>query len=149
MSKYQALRAYLKDRKAEAVPMTFNEIEKVIGFKLPKSQIYPAWWSNNPTNNVMTNEWLAAGFKTEQVDVEGRKLVFRRMTRAAPLHGDRVVDVLDAGEARRSRRHPLFGWMKGTFMIAPGTDLTAPADPDWADIAEGKQTPGKAEHGGA
>jgi hypothetical protein len=26
--------------------------------------------------------------------------------------------------------------MKGTFTITPGTDLTAPAFPEWADIAE-------------
>jgi hypothetical protein len=28
----------------------------------------------------MTKVWLEAGFKTEQVDIEGRKLVFRRVT---------------------------------------------------------------------
>src|SRR5687767_5502233 len=78
MSKYAALRDYLETRASETVPMTFAEIEKVLGFKLPRSQKYPAWWSNNPNNNVMTNEWLAAGYKTEQVDIEGRKLLFRR-----------------------------------------------------------------------
>lgn len=36
----------------------------------------------------------------------------------------------------RSRRHPAFGWMKGTVTIAPGVDLTEPACPEWADIAE-------------
>ena len=37
-----------------------------------------------------------------------------------------------------SQRHPLFGWMRGLVTIAPGVDLTEPADPDWADIAEAK-----------
>jgi hypothetical protein len=32
-----------------------------------------------------------------------------------------------------SKRHPLFGWMKGTVKIAPGVDLMQPADPQWAD----------------
>jgi hypothetical protein len=32
-----------------------------------------------------------------------------------------------------SKRHPLFGWLKGTVRVAPGVDLTAPADPEWAD----------------
>jgi len=39
-------------------------------------------------------------------------------------------------EPRESRRHPAFGSMKGTIAIAPDTDLTAPACPEWADIAE-------------
>jgi hypothetical protein len=32
-----------------------------------------------------------------------------------------------------SKRHPLIGWLKGTVQIAPGVDLTEPADPEWAD----------------
>jgi hypothetical protein len=142
MSKYVALRDYLETRTTEAVPMTFAEIEKVLGFKLPKSQKYPAWWSNNPDNNVMTNEWLAAGYKTEQVDIEGRKLLFRRTRPPASKTADASPEV------RGPRRHPLFGWLKGTITIAPGTDLTAPADPDWGDIAWGieGQTSGKKDH---
>jgi aspartyl-tRNA(Asn)/glutamyl-tRNA(Gln) amidotransferase subunit A len=27
--------------------------------------------------------------------------------------------------------HPFVGWMKGTVQVAPGVDLTDPADPDW------------------
>ena len=30
-----------------------------------------------------------------------------------------------------SKRHPLFGFLKGTVTIAPGVDLTEPADPYW------------------
>ena len=138
MSKYVALKEYLETRTTETVPMTFADIEKVLGFKLPNSQKYPAWWSNNPTNNVMTNEWLAAGYKTEQVDIEGRKLLFRRTkprVRNAP-----AINVAEESAAKEPRRHPLFGWLKGTITIAPGTDLTAPADPDWGDIAWGKES---------
>ncbi len=135
MSKYDPLRRYLEGRSTQQVPMTFAEIEKVLGFKLPESQRYPAWWSNNPTNNVMTNEWLAAGYKTEQVDIDGRKLVFRRMRPLAPS----PAGSSETGEeAKQPRRHPLFGRMKGIITIRPGTDLTEPADPDWANIASGK-----------
>lgn len=140
MSKYEPLRRYLEDRSTESVPMTFVEIEKLLGFKLPESQKYPAWWSNNPTNNVMTNEWLAAGYKTEQVDIEGRKLVFRRVRSADP----EMENSLELPEevSKQPRRHPLFGRMKGTITIMPNTDLTEPADPDWAHIAWGKQVDG-------
>ena len=134
MGKYEPLRRFLKTQNAKAVVMTFDEVERVLGFTLPASHRYRAWWSNNAFNNVMTNEWLAAGFKTEQVDIEGRKLVFRRVS-AVPT----APKASESDGAKKPRRHPLFGWMKGTFTIAPGTDLTAPADPAWADIAEGKQ----------
>jgi hypothetical protein len=35
-----------------------------------------------------------------------------------------------------SKRHPMFGALKGLVRIAPGTDLTAPADPGWDGISE-------------
>jgi hypothetical protein len=36
-----------------------------------------------------------------------------------------------------SKRHPLFGFMKGTVRVAPGVDLTEPADPEWGERAYG------------
>jgi len=35
-----------------------------------------------------------------------------------------------------SKRHPLMGCLKGTVRIAPGVDLTEPADPEWADMLD-------------
>jgi hypothetical protein len=29
--------------------------------------------------------------------------------------------------------HPLYAMMKGLMFVMPGTDLTQPADPEWAD----------------
>jgi hypothetical protein len=75
---YEGLSDYLKAQDRTLVPMTFDEVATVVGRSLPRSAKYPAWWSNNPSNNAMTKVWLDAGFKTEHVDVEGRKLVFRR-----------------------------------------------------------------------
>ena len=95
----------------------------------------------------MTNEWLAAGYKTEQVDIEGRKLVFRKAEQF-----DHQRDTKQASKAKgrpgHARRHPLFGWMKGMITIAPGTDLTKPADPDWGDIAWGKEEADKDDRAG-
>jgi hypothetical protein len=33
--------------------------------------------------------------------------------------------------------HPLIGALRGTVTIAPGTDLTQPADPEWGKLAYG------------
>jgi hypothetical protein len=127
MGKYAPIRSFLQQRAADFVPMTFAEIERVLGFKLPKSKNLPAWWSNNPTNNVMTNEWLAAGYKTEQVDIAGEKLVFKRSRPAAAKPPE---------ESKQRHRHPIFGALKDVTFIPPGIDLTEPADPEWADLIE-------------
>lgn len=126
MGKYAPIRSFLQKRGTDVVPMTFAEIERVLGFKLPNSKNYPAWWSNNPTNNVMTNEWLAAGYKTEQVDIEKARLVFRRASSA----GASPVKL------PKPERHPIFGALKDVTWIAPGVDLTEPADPEWADLID-------------
>jgi hypothetical protein len=36
----------------------------------------------------------------------------------------------------KESQHPLRGWMKGTLRIAPGVDLTEPADPEWGQRIE-------------
>jgi hypothetical protein len=131
MGKYEPLRLFLEKTTVAEVPMTFSEIEKVIGSRLPPSQRIRAWWSNNPSNNVMTKEWLAAGYKTEQVDIEGRKLIFRRDRHSFPYKGATVGD-----DPKQRRRHPAFGALKDVTWIAPGVDLTEPADPEWADLIE-------------
>lgn len=118
MSKYEPLGQFLKVQKHEFVPITFREIEKILGAKLPASKKYPAWWSNNPSNNVMTKQWLDAGYETESVDIEGGKLVFRRK--------QRVSTKQKVGE-----RAPIFGCMKGMLTVAPGYDITTPTGDDW------------------
>jgi hypothetical protein len=135
MSKYTPLGDYLRKQRMTRVPMTFAEIERLIGAKLPNSQRYPAWWSNNPFNNVMTQIWLDAGFKTEEVDVESRKLVFRRVGEAKP--SSRTS--LSSDNVGAFKPHPLIGWMKGAVRVAPGVDLTEPADPEWGKRAWGDE----------
>ncbi len=126
MGKYEPLGQFLRGQKTARVPMTFEEIEQVIGGPLPpKAQHHRAWWSNNPSNNVMTKVWLRAGYESEQVDMASRKLVFRR---ALGVPGPEQPASPNLGPAKY---HPLLGALKGLVHIMPGTDLTKPADPNW------------------
>lgn len=126
MSKYTPLGEFLRKQRASRVPMSFEEIERVTGIKLPpKAQLHRAWWSNNPLNNVMTKVWLEAGYETEQVDMAERKLVFRRSSTA------REKDMSSVAKDESGGQHPLIGALKGLVKVMPGTDLTRPADPDW------------------
>jgi hypothetical protein len=129
MGKYEPLTEFLQKQPSGEVRMSFAQIERVVGFKLPPvAQRHRAWWSNSPTNNVMTRAWLDAGFRSEQVDMAARKLVFRR---------EKQGGAPKVGSADKSGRHPLIGWMKGTFTIPEGVDLTQPADPEWGERAWG------------
>jgi hypothetical protein len=131
MGKYAPLGDFLRAQFTTLVPMTFDEIEEVTGVKLPpRAQFHRAWWSNNPSNSVMTKVWLEAGFETEQVDMAARKLVFRRVGGAS----GRVTSAPDSKNGVK-KGHPLLGALKGLVQIMPGTDLTKPADPNWGDGA--------------
>ncbi len=93
-----------------------------------------AWWSNNPANNVMTRAWLKAGYRTAGVDMEGRKLVFRKSARAGPPLGsggeeptrDEGFDKADADFFLR-----VSGTLKGTVTVSPGVDPTSPVGERW------------------
>lgn len=120
MSKYEALGQFLKSQNTQLIPLTFADIERIIGATLPASaHKHRPWWSNNGDNSALTRVWLEAGFKSEQVDMEAQKLVFRRIE--------------DAREFPGTGQHPLRGALKGLLRVMEGTDITKPADPDWGN----------------
>ena len=115
MGKYEPLENFLKARKTARWRAGFQEIEALLGFKLPRSALrYPAWWSNDETGHSHAKAWLEAGWRTEEVDLAGRKLTFSRAGMASP-------------DAPKSLADP-WGCMAGTVTIMPGTDLTAPSE---------------------
>ena len=144
MSKYSPLTHHLQTCPQAEVPMSFAEIEAILGFALPpSSRQHRGWWSNNPVNNVMTKAWLAAGYTTRAVDLAGGHLVFAKSAPTPkPLMGfsESPAPLMWADHAPKGLLgdHPLFGCMAGTVRVEPGFDLTAPlfADSDvegWMD----------------
>jgi hypothetical protein len=117
VGKYDPLKAFLISSGAEEVVLGFEEIEALLGARLPPSKRYPAWWSNNPSNNTMTRVWLAAGYRTERLDLEGGRIVFRRSPKSTQVIGG-VIERLEAA-------------LGGTVRLAPGVDLTEPTDEVW------------------
>lgn len=127
MSKYAALQHFLEGVPGSAIPMTFSDIEKVIGAPLPSSsRKHRGWWSNNPTNNVMTHAWLGAGFESAEVDLEAERLVFRR--RAAKV---RTAAAKASEESASVCIHPAYGALKGMIVVPEGVDLTEPMEFEW------------------
>jgi len=140
MTKYAPLEKHLLNKGIESVPMHFSDIENIIDDDLPPSaRKHRAWWSNNPSNSVITYAWLSAGYKTSQVDLEHEKLVFRRTSKPDSRNGDTAGSGGANGNGPlKPFRSPIFGCMKGTVTIPDGVDLTEPADPDWARLIEEK-----------
>ncbi|HSI39272.1 MAG TPA: hypothetical protein VLA00_01855 [Xanthobacteraceae bacterium] len=136
MSKYDALREHLNRLTLQQVPMTFSEIERIIGTRLPPAaDAHRAWWSNNPSNNVMTKAWLAAGYRTEEVDMTARRLVFARVPQNPPAAAPPFARApLPADGDPLAGLH---GGLRGTVHLVGAVDLTAPA---WSDDADGRRT---------
>lgn len=130
--------------------MTFGEIEQVIGSKLPPSAYrHRPWWANEAANHVHAKAWLSAGYRTEQVDMAGKKLIFKRAHFPSPPSGGPAAESRGGlGEPMRAfqddsaknpaARHPLIGALKGWLIVEPGYDLTQPAMPEWAELADRK-----------
>ena len=98
MSKYSPLADFLRAQQRDEVRMTFSEIERIIGSPLPRSHHYRAWWSNNSFNSVMTKVWLDAGFRSAEVDIKRRRLVFRKIGSHAPGRSSATTE----GEVERA-----------------------------------------------
>ena len=125
MSKYEGLSQFLVAARSNMERLTFSEIERVLGFKLPKSAYeYQAWWSNNPTGHSHSRAWIDAGWRTEAPDLGARKVTFIRISRP------------DAETSPKEKPDP-WGCMAGTITFMPGVDLTAPSDEVW-NAEEGK-----------
>src|SRR3954467_5743749 len=88
MSRYKPLGNYLKRAASNSVPMTFKDVEAIIGRKLPPSAYrHRPWWANEARGHSHAKAWLDAGYETEQVDMERRKLVFRRAAHRKATRG--------------------------------------------------------------
>jgi len=76
--KYIGLTNYLKNKTESIVTMSFDEIEKQVGDKLPESaHKHQAFWSNTHTHSVAFG-WLNAGYKTISVDFNIQLVTFKK-----------------------------------------------------------------------
>jgi hypothetical protein len=133
VTKYEPLKTFLARKAAGEVPMRFCEIEEIIGAPLPPVAFrHRAWWSNNPSNSVITLAWLGAGYKTERVDMAGQRLVFRRTVDRPP--GEPSLDEPSA-PSNQSDGGTVIGALRralgGTVRVAIGVDLAAPTGEAW------------------
>ena len=79
MSKYDPLYTYLSQRKENSVTLLFDDMEKIIGDKLPVSAYkYAAWWNNHSEKtHPHSKSWLDAGYETVDISENLGKQIMR------------------------------------------------------------------------
>lgn len=83
MGKYDDLYDFLEriPPDVEEDTLTFDEMEKILGFKLPKSaHAYRQWWANStsPQQHPHAQSWLAAGWTVDTVNQQDKWVRFQR-----------------------------------------------------------------------
>jgi hypothetical protein len=94
MSKYDRFGDYLRGLDPEEVTLTFEEIERVLGFALPESKRHAALWANSGSNWPLTKVWAEAGWRARAVNTREGRVTFYRV-RPKNLSEVGASDLLD------------------------------------------------------
>lgn len=81
-NKYDPLRDHMKFLEGNLWRTTFDEIEHIIGQRLPPSAFkHDAFWARQtePKTHVWKKAWMDAGWEIDSFDRERRVATFRRM----------------------------------------------------------------------
>ena len=78
MDRYSKLTDWLNN--PQLIILTFEQIEEIIGDKLPDSATkYRPWWGNEKdTISRQCNAWMDAGWEVDRVDLKNRIVRFRK-----------------------------------------------------------------------
>lgn len=92
-SKYRPLFEHLRAAQADEVTLTFEDIEALLGVALPASAQSRGWWSNRGRGSLQAAAWLDAGYRVHDIDVDGQRVVFRRLQRQYTVRrvGDTIM----------------------------------------------------------
>lgn len=85
MGKYDALFEHLNGIPPDVkeITLSFEEIEKILGFQLPTSaHRHRAWWSNTFQGHPHAKAWLEAGWVVDRISPDSKQVRFRRSSRA-------------------------------------------------------------------
>lgn len=95
MGKYEPLGDHLRALQGNNWNANFDEIERVLGFRLPKSaRDHRAWWSNHSGgNHSQAAVWVEAGWETRDIDQKRERIRFERVRRARSAHSPSVIPI--------------------------------------------------------
>lgn len=100
--KYRRLYNHLQSRPRREWQTTFQEIESILGFELPRSaRLHRPWWSNQRNGHSQACAWNSAGWETANVNLHSETLSLRptqpqEETKTIDL--DEILPVRSVGE---------------------------------------------------
>lgn len=81
----------------EQLPLTFNEIEALIGSDLPASaRRHRSWWANDAEGHSQAQHWLEAGWRTAQINLTEGRVTFARIREREQAYINFYTKLLDA-----------------------------------------------------
>jgi len=124
MGRYSLLGESLRALRRERIEVTFEEIERILGFTLPRSaRVHRAWWANHGGNAQARDGWLAAGYRVEHVDLERRIVCFVK---------SEAENHLRKGEKRAARDYRSFeDFARKVMSQYFGVELAPRKKKDW------------------
>lgn len=103
-SRYASLTAYLRDKGGTSLKLTFEEIEKILGSRLPVSaRASRAWWANRK-GGLQARSWMDAGYSASELDLEGQVVTFAPLPEPSNLPETSFSDVWTGEQVKKLRR---------------------------------------------
>ncbi len=113
---YEKLKRFLATLplQQEQLALTFDDLGKIMGQKLPKTASHDRPWWANTTVSPQGAAWLAAGWRLENVYLGAQVTVFRRKGKSPLRSIPKYVKAILNGTAHPGRpdSHTLSDWMR-------------------------------------
>ncbi|GAC1582095.1 MAG: hypothetical protein NVS4B1_19050 [Ktedonobacteraceae bacterium] len=95
-SRYAPLAVWLQEQSPseQAVQLTFQQIEAIIGDTLPPSAHERFWWANDSKTRVQSQQWLEVGWRVSKMDMSEETVVFSRIKDREKLYIDFFGELL-------------------------------------------------------
>ena len=58
--------------------MSIDDIEKILGFTLPKASKFSSFWYRKENYRSISSTWTSAGYKISYLDLDNRKISFSK-----------------------------------------------------------------------
>ena len=89
-SRYAPLAVWLQEQlpSDQAVQLTFQQIEAIIGDALPASSHERSWWANDSVGHVQSQQWLEVGWRVSKIDMREETVIFSRIKSREKLYID-------------------------------------------------------------
>jgi len=105
-SKYYPLLAHLRHSGQDEVTLTLNQIEHLIGYKLPASaRSARGWWSNRSGGGLQAQAWMDAGYHVVGIDLAQARITFRKPARKYTVRREGGTVLWDADSIKALRQH--------------------------------------------